>query len=160
MQVFDASSMIYAWDNYPPRQFPGLWEWVAIQIEQRKLTMPTVAFDEVESKMPDCGEWLRSKYLEQLEISNAIVQSAMRIKKLLQILDDNYHPRGVGENDLLIIATAKAHNSELVSDEEKQSTLPQIPAKRRIPAVCVMPEVDLICMNFIEYLKRSDVIFR
>lgn len=160
MQVFDASSMIYAWDNYPPRQFPGLWEWVAIQIDEKKLAMPTVAFEEVERKIPDCGEWVSSKYLEQLEISNAILQEAMRIKGLLQIVDDDYHPKGVDENDLLIISTAKAHNGELVSDEEKQSTLPQIPAKRKIPAVCVMPEVDLICMNFIEYLKRSDVIFR
>jgi Domain of unknown function (DUF4411) len=42
MQVFDASSMIYAWDNYPMRQFPGLWEWMATQIEEKKLVMPSV----------------------------------------------------------------------------------------------------------------------
>ncbi len=47
MQVFDASSMIYAWDNYPMRQFPGLWEWMATQIGEKKLMMPSVAFDEV-----------------------------------------------------------------------------------------------------------------
>lgn len=160
MQVFDASSMIYAWDNYPPRQFPGLWDWVAIQIGERKLTLPTVAFEEVESKMPDCGEWLSSKYLEQLEINNATLQEARHIKGLLGIVDDNYHPKGVGENDLLIISSAKVHNAELVSDEEKQTNLPQNPTKKKIPAVCVMPEVRITCMNFIEYIKLSDVIFR
>jgi hypothetical protein len=42
--------MIYAWDNYPVRQFPGLWEWMATQIEERKLVMPSVAFEEVAHK--------------------------------------------------------------------------------------------------------------
>lgn len=34
MQVFDASSMIYAWDNYPEGQFPGLWKWVETGVEE------------------------------------------------------------------------------------------------------------------------------
>jgi hypothetical protein len=50
MQVFDASSIIYAWDNYPIRQFPGLWEWMVKQIEDEKLAIPSIAFDEVEKK--------------------------------------------------------------------------------------------------------------
>ncbi|MCW5782814.1 MAG: DUF4411 family protein [Nitrospirales bacterium] len=160
MQVFDASSMIYAWDNYPLRQFPGLWEWMAVQINERKLVMLEVAFDEVASKTPDCGAWLNTQDLEQLEISNEIMQDAMRIKGLLRIVNDNYNAKGVGENDLFIISTAKAHNGVLVSDEEKQANPPQNPSKRKIPAVCVMTEVDLSCINFIEYIKRSDVIFR
>ena len=124
MQVFDASSMIYAWDNYPIRQFPGLWEWMAAQIEEKKLVMPSVAFDEVTNKTPDCGEWLEENNLEQLEINNAILQDAMRIKRLLGIVADKYHSKGVGENDILIIATARAHKAELVSDEERQPTSP------------------------------------
>jgi predicted nucleic acid-binding protein len=159
MQVFDASSMIYAWDHYPLRQFPGLWKWMAVQIKNKTLMMPSVAFEEVASKTPDCGEWLKSNDLEVLQISNVIVQAAMRIKELLRIVGDQYHPKGVGEIDLLIIATSKAQGAELVSDEEKQSTLPQIPAKRKIPAVCLMAEVSLPCINFVEYIKRSDVIF-
>src|SRR5713226_1829351 len=106
MQVFDASSMIYAWDNYPERQFPGLWEWIAVQIEERNLVMPSVAFDEVAHKTPECGQWLKEHDIELLEISNVILQDAMRTKNLLGVGDDNYHPKGVGENDLLIIATA------------------------------------------------------
>ena len=160
MQAFDASSMIYAWDNYPMRQFPGLWEWMATQIGEKKLMMPSVAFDEVVSKTPDCGEWLKANDLKQLQTSNAIVQEAMRIKGLLGIMDDNYHPKGVGENDIFIIATARAHGLELVSDEEKQPTLPRDPWKRKIPAVCDITDVAVHCVNFIEFIKRSDVIFR
>ena len=160
MQVFDASSMIYGWDNYPIRQFPGLWEWMAAQIEKKNLAMPSVAFDEVAHKTPECAEWLKDHDIELLEISNAILQDAMRIKKLLGIVDDNYHAKGVGENDLLIIAAAKQHGASLVSDEERQPTVPRDPAKRKIPAVCAMQEVAVRCINFIDYLKESDVVFR
>lgn len=152
--------MIYAWDNYPPQQFPGLWEWMALQIGSKQLVMPRVAFEEVKGKTPDCGAWLKANNLERLEISNAIIQDAVRIKGLLGIVEDNYHPKGVGENDIFIIATARAFCAELVSDEEKQITLPQISAKRKIPAVCVMTGVTVACINFIDYIKRSGAIFR
>ncbi len=160
MQAFDASSMIYAWDNYPLRQFPGLWEWMATQINEKKLVMPNVAFDEVASKTPDCGEWLKLNNLEKIETSNAIVQDAMRIKRLLGIVDDNYHPKGVGENDIFIIATARVHGAELVSDEEQQNSLPKEPSKRKIPAVCDMNTVSVNCINFIEFIRRSNQVFR
>lgn len=160
MQVFDASSMIYAWDNYPVRQFPGLWDWIAAQIEGKQLVMPTVAFEEVEHKAPDCGEWLKDYNLERLPISNAILQDAIRIKGLLGIVDDNYHAKGVGENDIIIIATARAHGTELVSDEGKQTVLPQELSKSKIPTVCDMAGVAVTCINFIEYIKRSEAVFR
>ncbi|HCA26221.1 MAG TPA: DUF4411 domain-containing protein [Betaproteobacteria bacterium] len=160
MQVFDASSIIYAWDNYPMRQFPGLWEWMANQIELGQLVMPSVGFEEVEKKVPDCAKWLKDNNLGQLSISNAILQDAKRIKKLLGIIGDNYHAKGVGENDILIIATARLHGAELVSDEGRQTNQPQEPSKRKIPAVCDMADVHVVCLNFIEYLKRSGMVFR
>jgi hypothetical protein len=73
LQVFDASSMIYAWDNYPVLQFPGLWEWMATQVEERQLVMANVAFEEVANKAPDCGEWLKDNDLELIEISNVVI---------------------------------------------------------------------------------------
>ncbi|MDO8263471.1 MAG: DUF4411 family protein [Gallionella sp.] len=160
MRVFDASSMIYAWDNYPIDQFPPLWEWMASQIEAKELVMSSVAFDEVNHKTPDCGEWLKENNLEQLAISNAIVQEAKRIKGLLGIVDDNYHAKGVGENDILIIATARLHGAELVSDEERQTNQPQVSSKRKIPAVCAMATISVSCINFIEYIKASGAVFR
>jgi predicted nucleic acid-binding protein len=159
LQVFDASSMIYAWDNYPIRQFPGLWEWMAAQLKERQLVMPSVAFEEVVNKTPDCGEWLKDNDLERVEISNVVMQDALRIKLLLSIVGDNYRS-GVGENDLLIIATAREQGAELVSEERRQTDLPKELHNYKIPAVCSMGEVSVPCINFIEYLKRSDAVFR
>lgn len=159
MRVFDASSMIYAWDNYPIGQFPGLWEWMAGQIEAKQLMMPSVAFEEVSHKTPECGEWLKDNNLDQLPISNAIVQDAKRIKALLGIVNDKY-ASGVGENDILIIAVARLHGAELVSDEAKQPNLPKIPSNRKIPAVCAMPTVSVPCINFIDYIKATGAVFR
>ena len=159
MQVFDASSMIYAWDNYPSRQFPGLWEWMAAQITAKKLVMPSVAFEEVAHKTPECGEWLKDNGLELLKINNAILQEAMRIKSLLGIAGDSYHAKGVGENDIFIIASARIHRGELVSNEGRQIFVEK-PAKRKIPAVCAMHEVSVPCINFIEFIKKSDEVFR
>jgi hypothetical protein len=159
MRVFDASSMIYAWDNYPIGQFPGLWEWMAGQIESKQLVMPSVAFDEVNHKTPDCGEWLKENNLERLEINNAILQDAKRIKGLLGIVNDKYGG-GVGENDILIVAVARLHGAELVSDEGKQPNPPKIPSNRKIPAVCAMHTVSVSCINFLEYIKASGAIFR
>ena len=161
MQVFDASSMIYAWDNYPVQQFPGLWEWLAQEIDAGRLQMSAVAFDEVSHKTPECSEWLRDNHLQQIPIDNAIIQTALLIKALLGIQNDRYHPKGVGENDILIIATAKVHiGAELISDEKRQTTLIQEPTKRKIPAVCAMPQAAAPCLNFIEYIKRSHAVFR
>lgn len=82
----------------------------------------------------------------------------MSIHDLMGIVGDAYHAKGVGENDILIIATARAHRAELVSNEGRQS-LDILPAKRKIPAVCAMPEVAVPCINFMEFIKRSDVVF-
>ena len=160
MQAFDASSMVYAWDNYPIRQFPGLWEWISEQIAKRILVIPDVALEEVSKEAPECGQWLKESSIKLLDVNNAIVQDAMRIKGLLGIVGDRYHPKGVGENDILIIAASRAHGAELISDEGKQNQLPDIMAKRKIPAVCDMAEVSVPCINFVEYIKRSDAIFR
>lgn len=160
MQVFDASSMIYAWDNYPIDQFPPLWDWMASQIEAKQLVMSDVAFREVGHKVPDCSEWLKVNKLELLAVSGAILQSAMQIKGSLGIVGDNYHPKGVDENDLLIVATSLVNNATLISDEGKQASAPQILSKRKIPAVCMMPSVSVYCINFIDYIKASGAVFR
>ena len=159
MPVFDASSMLHAWDNYPKRQFPPLWNWIAAEIAVNRIAMPRVACDEATLKAPDCGVWLRDKGIDEYEVSNAITQQAMRIKGLLGIVGDNYHPNGVGENDIIIIATSLVYGAELITEERRQPNAPLLAAKRKIPLVCAMPTVAVPCSNFIEYIKRSNQVF-
>lgn len=34
--LMDASSAIYAWDNYPIALFPDLWEWLRNKLKAKK----------------------------------------------------------------------------------------------------------------------------
>lgn len=158
MQVFDASSMVHAWDNYPLEQFPGLWEWIAEEIDAERLVIPRPILDEIHHRTPECATWLKQHDVQPVPITNAIVQEAFRIKKLIGVEDDNYHPKGVDENDLLVIATASILSGEVISNEGRQAK-PKDPTKVKIPMVCAMAEVSVDCMNFIDYLKRGGAVF-
>ena len=159
MYIFDASSIIHAWDNYPLENFPPLWGWLSEQIDNGQFSIPQVALDEVIQKSPECGDWLKEKEIITIPLSNAILQEATEMKHLLGVVEDDYHPKGVGENDLLIIATAKVSGLELISDEGRQFRLPDIMSKCKIPAVCDLTEVNVTCIQFIELIKNSGAIF-
>jgi hypothetical protein len=159
LQTFDASSIIYAWDNYPPEQIPGIWRWIAEVIGDGGFSIPTVAFEEVHRRLPECAQWLSDRNIERIAMSNDILQEAVRIKGLLGIEGDQYSPKGVGENDLFIIATASVDDLELISNEAKQNNLPDRPANYKIPAVCVMDGVQVPCIDFITLIKRSGQVF-
>jgi predicted nucleic acid-binding protein len=159
MHVFDASSVIYAWDNYPITQFPPVWKWMAMRIEDGEFTIPRVGLSEVERKTPDCAKWLKGIEIPVLDLDAAVLREALRIKHLLGIAEDAYHPKGVGEVDILIIATASLAGATLVSDEAKQFNLPNERARYKIPAVCNLPEVATRCISFVELIKRSETVF-
>lgn len=158
MQALDASSALYAWDNYPLEQFPSLWTWLARQIANGELTIPAVALDEVGHKSPEAAAWLKATRISVLPITEAILMDALRIKTLVGIDGDRYGS-GVGENDLFIIATARAYGAELLTDEARQPSLPNNRRGYKIPAVCDLPEVQTPCLSFVEYFKRSQAVF-
>lgn len=160
MLAFDASSIIYAWDNYPIGQFPGMWDWIEQEVTAQRILMSSVAFDEVSDKTPDCAQWLQSRDLEKLPVGPNQLAEAMRIKGLLGIPGDKYHPKGVGENDIIIVGTCRLLGLPLVSDEERQPNLPVVVSKMKIPAVCKLPLVNVDCINFLDYIKRSGRVFR
>ncbi len=158
LATIDASSIIYAWDNYPIEQFPKVWEWLCEEIGNQILTISKVAFDEVKTKVPECATWMNDCKIEKIDITSDILKFALDIHELLGIEGDDYHPKGVGENDIIIIATAKVMETILISNE-KQLGLPDIKKKYKIPNVCRLSEVDIECIDFLEYLKRSKRVF-
>ncbi|MGJ8668940.1 MAG: DUF4411 family protein [Oceanococcus sp.] len=159
MRVIDASSIVYGWDNYPIGQFPPLWAWIELEIENGDLVIPSVALDEVVATAPDCGKWLKAAGIKKLTVTNEVLTLANAAKSMIGVVGDAYHPKGVGENDLLIISTAKAEGVELISDEGRQKSVPKDSRKMKIPAVCDLPGVSVSCINFIEYIKQSNRVF-
>jgi Domain of unknown function (DUF4411) len=155
MQIIDASSMIWAWENYPVGQMVGFWTWFGGEVAAGHIVFPAVALDEVNHKVPDCGTWLVENECTVAPVTNQIVQLANAIKTLLGIANDNYGPKGVDENDLFIIATAQAMRMPLISDEGKQQNPPGNIKNSKIPAVCNHPDVDVECMKFLDYFKAS-----
>lgn len=91
-------------------------------------------------------------------MTQAILTDALRIKKLLGIQGELFGS-GVGENDLFIVATARAHGADILTDEARQPSLPVDRRKFKIPAVCALPEVQVRSWNFVEFIKRSQVVF-
>ena len=159
MHTLDASSTLHAWDNYPLPQFPGLWDWLAAEMQAQRLSIATVALEEVGHKSPDCAAWLKGQNIRRLPMGNAVLQAAKQIKDDLGIQNDQYHPKGVDENDILIIAAAQYHGTTLVTDEKRQFGKQNEPTKRKIPAVCDLPRVQVAHLNFLDYLKQSQQVF-
>ena len=159
MRVIDASSIVHAWDTYPPDQFIKLWDWLETVITNGDVCISKVALAEVSHASPDCHKWLKDCGVKTLNIDNAIAQEAIQIKSALGIVGDQYNPKGVDENDILIIATAKVQSVELISNEARQPNDPVVPSKRKIPAVCAMPSVGVSCISFLDFIQKSNVTF-
>lgn len=158
MQLFDTSSIVYAWDNYPIDQFPPLWAWLASEIANGRIMFAEVAVGEVAKVSSECKEWLSNNGLAIVPTSDAILVEALRLKGLLQIGEQ--YGGGVRENDLLIIATAKVSGMELVTNERVQLDLNKTKlANYKIPAVCQMRTVDVPCCDFLEFIRRSKAVF-
>lgn len=160
MPLFDASSIIHAWDNYPPALFPPLWDWLSQEILNGNLAIPGVALDEVAKKTPECAAWLKDNDITVFPLTSDILAESLRIKHLLGIEEDQYNAKGVGENDIFIIATASVNGLMLISDEGRQFVKPVNRAKYKIPAVCELEDLGVTCINFLQLIRNSGAVFK
>lgn len=152
---FDASGIIYAWDEYPIANFPKFWEWIAAQITAGTCAISQVAVNEVDHKYEECAKWLRDKGIRQIGLTDEILMSASEIKALLEIEEEAYGA-GVDENDLIIIASAKIEADVVLTQESRQAFDPTRKKKNyKIPAVCELPEVDVRHQNVREWIQAS-----
>jgi len=168
---FDASAIVDLWDNYPIQSphFDSIWEWFSMQVEKRNFVISDVAIEEVRRKVLYDGiQKAVQNSTDFIAILNKItvlkkvpkdLMFAQKIKTLLKIEEDNYHAKGVGENDLLIIANAKRNNSILVTNEEQQgdATKIKVKAKYKIPATCNLVEVNVENINLTELLHLDSL---
>ncbi len=159
MPAFDASAIIHAWDHYPIKQFPPLWEWMGKQVRSGAFVICDVAEGEVKRRAPDCHAWLKQHNVTSVATTNESLQRAALIEQELGIVNHRYNQAGVGENDILIVASACEEGHELVSNESRQKDLPTNKAKYKIPAVCDLASVEIPCVDFLAVIKRSGMIF-
>jgi len=163
---FDASAIVYLWDNYPIQNphFDSIWKWFSNHVEQENFIISDVAINEVRQKiLYDAILKTVPKSADFIAILNIItvfkkvpadLLTAQKIKNILEIEEDKYHSKGVGENDLLIIANAKRTCSILVTNEKRQDDVItiKIRAKYKIPAVCNLDTVGVENINLAELL--------
>lgn len=159
MRVFDASSALYAWDNYPIENLPTIWSWIESEISSSRIVVPRVALDEIGHISPECRQWLHDiDGFDPVEVDNAIASHALLINSELGVQNDQYGT-GVDANDVIIIATAMARGYELVSNEARQPSLPSNLKKYRIPAVCNLSSIGVSCINFTDLIRSSNRVF-
>lgn len=156
MWMFDASSFIYAWRHYPKNQFPLFWDWLQQEIQAKRVTIANVALKEVEHRTPECREWLDQCGIHNISSNSEIARRAADIK---QYLRTDYTGYGVGENDLVIISTARQMGRVLVSEEAAQPSLPDEFHNYKIPAVCKLPRVRVECIRLIDFIVNSGQVF-
>lgn len=160
MLVFDASSILVAWDDYPPDHFPPLWDWMDDLLAREEVVMSAANLAEVKHISEECHERIVDAGLLSLPVTQEVLVEALRIQGLLGIANDNYHPHGVDENDLYGIATASLNRVDFISNESLQPALPDNMRRYKIPAVCALADVGVTCIGFRRFFRREGVVFR
>lgn len=157
--LIDASSILHLWKNYPINQFPKLWEWMGNQINQDRIMSIDVILDEVIDDA--CLEWFNNPdhKIKHVDISeNEKIAEAQRIKQIIGIQGElRLTGKGIGDNDLELIATASLSSRTVITEESVQASEPIKPIKYKIPLVCKKAGIKFI--HFLELIKSSQKIF-
>lgn len=105
-------------------------------IKNKNFVFPQPTIEELKKKQKDFFDYLKKNNAVEIPLNEAILKEGLQIKNSLEITSNNYHKKGVGENDILIIATAKLNNHILITEEGYQKNSPQQKRKFKIPLVC------------------------
>ncbi len=68
-------------------------------------------------------------------------------------------PKGVDLNDVYLIATAKIMGGSCISNEAIQRARPKNKENCKIPLVCSMQSPAIKCLDFIDFIKASSIVF-
>ena len=153
MYCVDTSSILHAWANYPEEQFPSVWRWMEKQIKAGNFLIPEI----VKNEATDVRDWFVGKRLPTVAISDEIYKTAQSIEGGLGIQNGNYSPKGVNENDVIIIATAMVKGWAIVTEEGEQQQLPPKGKHYKMPAACHKNNIQV--GNFLARLIESGEIF-
>ena len=162
----DANIFLTSWyHSYPIKIFPSLWEQLAQH--HHDIILITPIYDEIEPISPEDKKlsqteqqikyplrtWLNTSPFYETPIEDEVNLFSIGMEKKYQIKSQ---PRGVGKNDILLIAYAIQMYKTVVTFERIQNQRPDMKYNYQIPLVCKDEEVN--CINFIEMVKLLGII--
>ena len=145
--------MTFYSSNYPYSVFPGLYKQLEEKIPDSSVILSNI-FDQMridEALMA----WLKSTGIKATKLPRKA-----KFVNLAEELIDKYKPnkrytKGVDENDLKLVAYAKAEGLTVVTYESEQPNKPVILSKYQIPAVCEVEKVNWLPP--ISYLSELEI---
>ncbi len=151
----DANVFITPWNtDYPMDIFPSLWEALAQHKENIVLIKPI--YDEIDplttGKRGKLRQWLLKNKFMPIPVDENIQDISIKFENEYQI---NEKSRGVGKNDLMLIAYAHKEEGTVVTFETKQAQAPDKKKNYKIPLVC--KEKDTACITFVEMLRKLGI---
>ena len=150
--------------SYPIKNFPSLWKKLAQHQADIILIQPI--YDEIEpysqedkklSKLKKQAKyplrtWLSTNKFSETSIDDEINQLSLDMEYAYQVKEES---KGVGKNDLLLIAYAKIMDKTVVTFEAIQNQEPDKIYNSKIPLVCQEKQVK--CINFVEMVDSLGI---
>ena len=161
----DANIFIASWySSYPIKNFPSLWVQLAQYQDDIILIAPingeiepissadkNLSLVEQKTKYP-LRTWLNTNQFSETPIDDTVNQLSLELEKKYQIKNP---PKGVGKNDILLIAYAKIMEKTVVTFEKIQNQRPHEKHNYKIPLVC--KDEKVICIDFINMIDALGV---
>ncbi len=149
----DTSALLDGWvRNYPPENFPGVWENIDKLIASGQIHITEEVLVELEKKHDDVFAWAKTKeqfiYHTDSEIQSAVRKILAQHKRLV----DNRKNRSTA--DPFVIALAMLKGCTVISGEAPSGRLD----RPKIPDVCKSLGVD--CISLLSLIKKEKWVFK